>query len=564
VFSIGSISANDLPFELPAGKIKNISVTSSKKHPNHAFFDITIEEAYKEDRATILGATLPNFDQDNIIVISEGGKKEEVITADSKSNKTINYYSGLTIILDRIGLFNNKIKPKIDVDFIESIEFKDKAGSYLNPEFIYNNKDREIYSAEIIIKANTGILYQFLELDRTRTGLLNLKFAIVKIDKNSPQTIKTTAVVDITDVDTPAGSVIGITKEKDKRLLSELLAKKSDTFATVLYPLDYISPGSAVTIVNHKLSLLGKVSIDPDNPALLITDRCDYLISMVQALSLIDRPIPQVEIEVKILEVSWDKNERIGFDWAGVKSSDKSANHGSDFFSGALKTGLNAARKTSSGADLLIGRMEGENIKFLNAQMELLAKENKISLLASPRLKVVNNTKAEFHAGEQIPIFKISSQYDYEHIDDDRTFGADSKEINHGSYNSRNYNIDKTRSTTKSDDYLDIGVKLTVTPRITQASQIILELTPQVSEITGWREGTDRPIISTREITTTVKVSNNDTVLIAGLFKENETITNLGIPGLKEIPALGKLFKTEIKSNQKKEVIFLLKISTVK
>ncbi len=527
-----------------AGVIKDISISKDVKDANKALFVMTVEEKYKEDSENLGGEIMPDFDQNKITVIINNPKKG------SKE-------ASLSLIFDGIGIFENKIEPKMTVDFLKQVVGKDKSGSYLNQNVMYTEKGRDLKSAEFTISATSKILYQFIDIDREQNGLLIIKFAIVKIDETAPKDIKTTVVVDITDVDSPVGDVIGLTNKKDARIIEQLSAKKPESFVTVLYPLDHIAPNNAMSIVKNKLSLLGKISADVDNPALLITDRCDYVISMVQALSLIDRPISQVEIEVKILEVSWGKGERIGFNWGGVSSSGTGG-----FFSGALKTGL-ASSSVSSAASLMIGRMDGNKIKFLNSQIDLLAKKKKISLLASPRLKVVNNSKAEFHAGEQIPYFK-SNKNSYEQFSDSKTLDSGLRKLAPGTYDSRTINRDMSNSNTKEDDYIDVGVKLTVTPRITHGGDIILELTPEVSEITGWREGSDRPIISTRKITTTVKVKDRDTVLIAGLFKEFENITKSGIPGLKELPAVGKLFRSQSINKDKKEVIFLLKISIVK
>lgn len=561
LFFMGTTIAADQMPSAAVGKIKDIKVKKSKKHPNHAFFEVTIEETYKEDRVNVFGTTMPDFGQENIVVIGDGECNKELSGGDELSG-TVSINSNLTIILDRVGLYKNTFNPKTDVDFIKSIELKDRAGSYLNPDTMYTEKDRDIFSAEITVTANTEILYQFISLDRSKTGLLILKFAIVKVDENSPETVKTTAVVDITEVDNPVASVIGVTKEKDKRIIEQLLGKNSDSFATVLYPLDYISPKTASSIIKNKISLMGSISTDEDNPALLITDRVDYVISLIQSLSLLDRPVPQVEIEVKILEVAWNNDDRIGFEWGGISNDEYSAEKGSDFFSGALKTGLASIGGASTASSLLIGKLDAEKIKILNAQMQLLAEKNKLSLLASPKIKVLNNTKAEFHSGEQIPVFRTSNLYAHDTDTDYRTLGTGKEEVIPGNYTARNITRENESSRTMSEQFIDVGVKLTVLPRITPSGEIVLELTPEVSEITGWRQNSYYPIISTRELTTTVKIADSDTVLVAGLFKEKEHVRSSGIPVLQNVPGLGKLFKSESKSKEKTEVIFLLKINT--
>jgi type II secretory pathway component GspD/PulD (secretin) len=89
-----------------------------------------------------------------------------------------------------------------------------------------------------------------------------------------------------------------------------------------------------------------------------------------------------------------------------------------------------------------------------------------------------------------------------------------------------------------------------------------LEISSQVSAVTGFTDpgigGISNPIISIREVDTTVYVRDGETLIIGGLLESQSVIAQKGVPILMDIPLLGYLFKSYKKTTRKTELIFFL------
>ncbi len=334
-------------------------------------------------------------------------------------------------------------------------------------------------------------------------------------------------------------------------------------FITVFYPLRHILPHEANRIIAPQLSFIGKSRIASELNSLVISDKAVFVKNIIKTLRLADQPIPQVLIEARILEVTWKKNERFGFNWGfkGTQDTEK-------FLNGKIQPGASGNGPIASGISAVFGRLTPDSMRNFNFQLDMLSGKDRVNLLASPRILVLNNKWAKFHSGSKIPVKKIlnqetkttvsthSASRDYKDTFDDIW---DNDRNDKDDYTDDSTNHSGSSNTTISEQFIETGISLTVTPQIINRKEIILNLSPSVSEITGWRAGTEMPIMSTRNMNTTVRVADKDTILIAGLFKKNETGSSKGVPGLRRIPGAGELFKSRNKSRTKTEVIFLLK-----
>ncbi|MFH0910820.1 MAG: hypothetical protein V1918_04875 [Planctomycetota bacterium] len=431
-----------------AGRLTQFAVRTDEKKPERVIFELGIAWAYLEDQQNGTGGVLPDFKEESIVVSGSG--KE------------------IAVALDCVGAFDYAFAETLPEGVLASVTLQDKKGSRLQPNVVYTPAGRDLKSLEISITGVEDIFYQFIEIDRSRADRILLRFAVEKVKKVDGEEVRTTATVDITDVDIPYGRVVSAAGSA-QNILRDLHGVPSETYVTILYPLAHIAPDRAKTLITPKLSLLGKVSEDADNPALLITDRADYVRSIVQALALFDWPVPQVEIEVRILEVAWSREERIGFDWGALRSPVGSDNDG-QFFKGVLQTGVAAASPAGGGGEVMFGRLADAGVKILNAQIDLLSKQGRVTLLAAPRIVALNNTQAEFHAGAQIPVFKKTSVLTTESDEYNRSIDTASND-DAVPTNARSWGRDRGRNVTEGEELLDLGVRLEVTPRITQSGE---------------------------------------------------------------------------------------------
>ena len=154
-------------------------------------------------------------------------------------------------------------------------------------------------------------------------------------------------------------------------------------------------------------------------------------------------------------------------------------------------------------------------------------------MLSRPSLTTFNGREAKISMGDKVPVFSTNT-------------------VSGG-----------TAST--AVEYKDIGMFLTVTPRVNESLEsdekmITLKLKPSVSAITKWiQSGTNKaPQIATRDAETMVRVASGSTIIIGGLMREEELQNLIGIPGLMDLPILGALFRTTVKSKEKTEIFILV------
>jgi type II secretory pathway component GspD/PulD (secretin) len=107
-----------------------------------------------------------------------------------------------------------------------------------------------------------------------------------------------------------------------------------------------------------------------------------------------------------------------------------------------------------------------------------------------------------------------------------------------------------------SNQMVESGIKLTVTPHITGDNRILLDLHPENNSYSYDDKG--QVVISTQEATTKVVVADGETVVIGGLTKNDEIEAETGVPFLKDIPILGYLFKHTRKEVTKKDLVIFV------
>jgi MSHA biogenesis protein MshL len=109
---------------------------------------------------------------------------------------------------------------------------------------------------------------------------------------------------------------------------------------------------------------------------------------------------------------------------------------------------------------------------------------------------------------------------------------------------------------------IDIGIILDVTPQIAEDGTIIMNIHPSITEKTGEKVTPDGkttfPLLSVRETDTTVRVRDNQTIIIAGLMTEKKQDTSTGVPLLKSIPGLGYLFRYKTENKKNSELVIMI------
>jgi general secretion pathway protein D len=279
-------------------------------------------------------------------------------------------------------------------------------------------------------------------------------------------------------------------------------------------------------------------AVEENNQILVMGTQSQWGI-IQSAIRRLDVEPLQVQIETKILEVKLNGALEYGVKWylEGLigTSNGNEGNTSSRFTNsqpGNQQRGLFGAQdKPSSAANFFYSFINNEIEVAINA----LQNNGTTKTLSAPSLVVLNNKEARINVGDQIPVVQ-------------NYLSGGFNQGTNGSLNTTSYG---------SVQFRDVGVILTVTPRVNPGGLVYMEVSQEVSK-PGVADVTGNRAVSKREIETEIAVQSGQTVLLGGLIGEDESNTKNGVPGLSKIPLLGNLFSSTRKSRDRTELIVMI------
>ncbi len=150
--------------------------------------------------------------------------------------------------------------------------------------------------------------------------------------------------------------------------------------------------------------------------------------------------------------------------------------------------------------------------------------------LAKPQVRITEGEQASFSIGDRVPVPVTS-------FNTANTAGSNIVPIT-------------------SYQYQNVGIDVQITPRVHHNEEVSLTLNIEVSNISGQIES--QPIIGSRNIETSIRLRDGETNFLAGLIRTSETNSQGGIPGLSEIPVLGRLFSRRSTDNKRTDIVLTL------
>jgi len=264
------------------------------------------------------------------------------------------------------------------------------------------------------------------------------------------------------------------------------------------------------------------VVAETNSNTLLLSASPRYFDRFKQLIDELDQPQAQVLIQVILAEVTLGKNSELGVEWT-VRTRDGgvATATGTDF--GVA----NDVKQLGGFSSAITGRDVGFVLRALEA-------DSRLEVLSRPQILTADNQKATINIGQRIPL-----------VTDSRVSGATDNPIVINSYR-----------------YEDVGVLLTVTPKISPDGFVKMEVEPTVSEISSSQvtvsPGVNVPIISQRKATTTVSVQSGQSVIIGGLISTSDDRRRSKVPFLGNVPYLGVLFRSSKMTTDRKELLIIL------
>ncbi len=271
------------------------------------------------------------------------------------------------------------------------------------------------------------------------------------------------------------------------------------------------------------LSSRGSVSVDNRTNTLLVQDTAAKMDAIRSALSYLDIPVRQVQVEARIVIARDTFDKQLGIRWgfSAEGSSGTTVSTVSGGGAGDIAVDLGVSGATSA---LQLGFVHGNDT--LDLTLSALESDGVSEVVSQPKLITADGQTARIESGVEIPYQEASSS------------GA-------------------TTVTFK-----DAVLSLEVTPQITPDDRIIMDLKVNKDSVGEIFLGV--PSVDTREIQTQVLVENGETVVLGGVY-ERETIENVSkTPFLGDIPVLGELFKRKTKEDDKTELLIFITPKLIK
>ncbi|MDN3453155.1 MULTISPECIES: type II secretion system secretin GspD [unclassified Psychrobacter] len=283
---------------------------------------------------------------------------------------------------------------------------------------------------------------------------------------------------------------------------------------------------------------------DETQNAVIVNAAPELMFEIEDAVNQLDSRRAQVLIQAAIVEVSGDDATQLGVQWAlgnansgyGVVNFNNVGASATTIAAAALAgtAGVSAAASSIAGALIGIGdsRKDSQgNTEFYGAILQALDSSTSANLLSMPSILTLDNEKASILVGQNVPFVT-------------------------GSFTTSGNNSNNPFQTI---DRQDIGINLNVIPHIGDNGTVRLEVSQEVSSVVPGSTGNASGLITNKSlINTTILADDQQTIALGGLMRDNTTTRQQKVPGLGNVPVIGRLFRSDNDTTQKSNLIIFL------
>jgi len=332
------------------------------------------------------------------------------------------------------------------------------------------------------------------------------------------------------------------TQDKDEKLVEPLI--------TVFIPIDYAGTKDLRENLGDMLTKdkdgkpRGSIRADEHSHGLIINAIRSDLEKMIPIIEQIDKPTHQILIKANIVETTKNTARNLGIQWGGWYNSGNfyvtpggtiptpgqavpvfGAPGLSGYGFGVNFPASSAAMSAAGGAGslgLMIGTIGGN---ILELQLNALQQDGKLNILSTPSITTMDNQMAYAENGERVPYV--------------------TQQVSGG-------------IVTNTVTFEDVVLRLEITPHVIDGQNLKMKVVVKKNEINTARNVLGNPGIFKKETSTNLIVKDGETIVISGLTKQTVQDSESGLPGLKEIPVMGWLFKSLSKSDTMEEVLIFI------
>lgn len=302
-------------------------------------------------------------------------------------------------------------------------------------------------------------------------------------------------------------------------------------------PMAPAGPGGAAAASARILSLRGSAIAEPRTNQLFVTDISSKLEQVQDLIAKLDIPVRQVLIEARIVEAADTFGKSLGVRLGGgMNAATDSSGAGIQF--GPTYNATSAGTTSGTFVSLPSGGAGGFNAatfavsifgenaaRFLNLEISALEADGKGKVVSSPRVVTADKVKAVIEQGTELP-YQVA-----------------------------------TASGATSIAFRKANLMLEVTPQITPEGNVILEL--DINKDTVGRSTPAGFAIDTKHVKTQVLVENGGTVVIGGIFTQEEQADTAKVPFFGDLPGIGALFRQKTTRSEKREMLVFITPKTL-
>ncbi len=342
-------------------------------------------------------------------------------------------------------------------------------------------------------------------------------------------------------------SVAALTKEAEEEARAKESKKKAEDLVTRVVSINYAKAGEINGTLKKSLSARGETVVDDRTNTVIIKDIARNVDEVLTLIKLLDKAIPQVMIEARIVEATTSFTRDIGVQWGGNAKADAAHGNATGFTfpnsiavtggptMGATPSGngnflVNLPAGAGPGAGGAIGFQFGSLTKSLNLDLVLSAMEStgEGKVISTPRISALDNKEAKIQQGQSIPYTSSSSA------------GTQVQ-------------------------FIQANLELTVTPHVTPDNKIFMKVkaTKNAPDVSLLGAG-GQPSIRNNEATTEILLGDGETAVIGGILIIDRGETIQKVPFFGDIPLIGWLFKKKTSRDDKRELLIFITPRVVK
>lgn len=364
--------------------------------------------------------------------------------------------------------------------------------------------------------------------DVTDVRIVNLKYAKPSYALAALDNMKSNVGKIVIDEDT--GSVVLIDTKENLRRMLDVLDRLDTKIETKTYKLQYAVAKDIAAALKQRLDAkaVGSIQADDRSNQLVITAFPERMKEVEAVIKSLDAPTKAVLIEVRILQILLNPKYDAGINWSNPlgnvsKKYLRNLNISENF---PVSTDISTLGTIGS---VTYGKLDPDLL-----QLEIKALKQVISsrVVARPRLMVTNNQEANIHIGDTIP-----------YVTSTTTGTGD------------------TATVSEQINFIDVGIKLKVTPTINDDGFVTMKIRPEISSRTRDVETPQKaliPQVNTTFVETNAIVSDGCTVIIGGLKQLSNKKSTSGLPYLMDMPLVGNAFKNQANDFNDTELVLFL------